>query len=106
MKKQIRNSQTWLFSLGVATLLLMQPFTQPVMAQECLFAYKAKRDKPLQLHFGVMQINGRCDPTSASEEVSERLRTNGWNLLVLLERVEPGSEKKYRETAGEYFLRY
>ena len=78
----------------------------PLLAAECLFAYKAKRDNPLQLHYGVMAINGQCDLASVKQEVAQRLEANGWALLVLLEQLPPSKVDEYKETAGAYFLRY
>lgn len=75
-------------------------------ADDCLYAYKAKRDNPLQLHYGVIAIEGRCEAGAAEVEARQRLQASGWQLLVLLERVAPSKINQYRETAGEYFLRY
>ena len=77
-----------------------------VSAADCLFAYKAKRDNPLQLHYGVMAIRGECSVSAAKREASARLAANGWSLLVLLEQVESSKLSQYKETAGDYFLRY
>ena len=77
-----------------------------VSAADCLFAYKAKRDNPLQLHYGVIAIQGECSASAAKQEASARLAANGWSLLVLLERVDSRKLNQYKETAGDYFLRY
>lgn len=86
-------------------LVLMFAVTE-VSAADCLFAYKAKRDNPLQLHYGVIAIRGECSASAAKREASARLAANGWSLLVLLEQVESSKLSQYKETAGDYFLRY
>jgi len=96
--------KTEFFSLLTGVVLLSAIST--AQASDCLYAYKAKRDNPLQLHYGVIAIVGRCDTQSAQQETAARLRRNGWELLVLLERVVPSKINQYRETAGEFFLRY
>ena len=93
-----------IFSALIGLVLTTQ--VSLAQADDCLYAYKAKRDNPLQLHYGVMAIQGRCEPAAAKREAAERLQASGWSLLVLLERVEPAKLNQYKETAGEYFLRY
>ena len=89
---------------AIALSLLI--FNQSALADSCYYAYKAKRDNPLQLHYGVIQVRGECDPASARSEVSESLQLRGWSLLVLLERVNEVELKQYKERAGEFYLRY
>lgn len=86
-------------------LLLVFGVTE-VSAADCLFAYKAKRDNPLQLHYGVIAIQGECSARAAKQEATARLAANGWSLLVLLEQVDSSKVNQYKETAGDYFLRY
>lgn len=89
------------------SLSLVLWFNTPnVSASDCLFAYKAKRDNPLQLHYGVIAIQGECSAGAAKQEAATRLAANGWSLLVLLERVDSNKVNQYKETAGDYFLRY
>jgi len=47
----------------------------------CLVEYKAKRDNPLRLTAGVMQVS---DCSNASSEVRARLHSQGWILLKVL----------------------
>lgn len=86
--------------------LLLALSLPSVATAECLFAYKAKRDNPLQLHYGVISIRGECQRASAVQEANDRLASSGWSLLVLLEQVEESKLNQYKEKAGEYFLRY
>lgn len=80
--------------------------TPAAWAADCLFAYKAKRDNPLQLHYGVIAIHGECSASAAEQEAAARLAAYGWSLLVLLEQVDSHKLNQYKETAGDYFLRF
>ena len=97
MKKRILSAL-----VGLVLTLCLPSYA----SADCLYAYKAKRDNPLKLHYGVMALSGACDVPSATQEASQRLALNGWSLLVLLERVDGSKVSQYKETAGEYFLRF
>lgn len=76
-------------------------------AQAACFAdYKAKRDDPLRLHYGVAEIDGDCTVDTATQELTERLAQADWQLLSV-EGVfgEAGLEER-EESAGENYLRY
>ncbi|UYV39624.1 hypothetical protein N4R57_19530 [Rhodobacteraceae bacterium D3-12] len=72
----------------------------------CFADYKAKRDNPLKLHYGVMQLRGQCSKQAARGEVSQRLNANGWILLNVLSVFEEGGLNQRKNSAGNYFLRY
>lgn len=78
----------------------------PASAAECYADYKAKRDNPLKLHYGVMQLNGGCDRQSARAEVSARLQQNGWTLLNVVSVFGPEGLEGRRANAGRFFLRF
>lgn len=76
-------------------------------AAECYADYKAKRDEPLQLHYGVAQVSdGNCSPGAAEGELAPRLAADGWTLLNVLSTFGPEGLEERKASAGEYFLRY
>ena len=74
----------------------------------CYADYKAKRGNPLQLHYGVIQIDiAPCSMSdSVKRAVSNRLKSSGWTLLKI--RSVFGSEglDKRKKDAGKFFLRF
>lgn len=70
----------------------------------CYVDYKAKRDAPLTLHYGVMKVD-KCKGGAAQAEVAKRLRKKGWTLLKILSTFDqPDDERKRR--AGPYYLAF
>jgi uncharacterized membrane protein len=90
-------------SLAVGVLLAL---AAPVAA-ECYADYKAKRDEPLKLHYGVAQVSdANCSPGAAEGELAPRLAGDGWTLLNVLSTFGPEGLEERKASAGEYFLRY
>lgn len=76
-------------------------------AAECYADYKAKKDNPLQLHYGVAQVaDGNCNPGAAAGELTPRLASAGWTLLNVLATFGPEGLDERKASAGDYFLRY
>lgn len=74
---------------------------------ECYADYKAKKDDPLQLHYGVAQVSdGNCSPGAAAGELAPRLAAGGWTLLNVLSTFGPDGLDERKASAGDYFLRY
>ena len=67
--------------------------------------YKASRDDPLQLHYGVVELDdAECeDPESA---VAERIQVDGWSLLSVMTIMSEDEALEIEPDAGAYFLRY
>lgn len=74
----------------------------------CYADYKAKRDKPLRLHYGVMRIDTQpCTMSdSVRKAVAGRLSQAGWQLLQVQSVFDDGGLEKRKQDAGEYFLRF
>ena len=74
----------------------------------CYADYKAKRDGPLRLHYGVVAVSdGACsDPKKARKEVQRKLKSEGWKLLTVLSTFDDSGLERRRSDAGQYFLRY
>lgn len=93
--------KTFLTSAALA-LVLAGP-----VAAECYADYKAKRDEPLQLHYGVAQVSdANCSPAAAEGELAPRLAADGWTLLNVLSTFGPEGLEERKASAGDYFLRY
>jgi hypothetical protein len=77
------------------------------VAAECYADYQAKRDEPLNLHYGVAQVSdANCSPGAAEGELAPRLAAGGWTLKSVLSTFGPEGLEERKATAGEFFLRY
>ena len=72
----------------------------------CYADYKAKQDDPLQLQYGVAEVFGDCSVEGAWADLSERLSTNGWQLLEVISVFDDAGLDERRDSAGDNFLRY
>jgi hypothetical protein len=88
--------------MTIALLLAALP-----ASAECYADYKAKRDNPLRLAYGVAQVSdGNCDPGSAANELAPRLASAGWTLLAVMSTFGPEGLGEREASAGDHFLRY
>ena len=72
----------------------------------CYADYKAKKDDPLRLQYGVAEITGECTPAAAFGELVPRLAADGWALLEVIGTFDETGLEERRESAGQFFLRY
>jgi len=72
----------------------------------CYADYKAKRDDPLRLHYGVAELRGACTTEGAAEELAPRLAADDWQLLTIIGVFKAAGLEERRDSAGDYFLRY
>jgi len=88
-------------------LLLAATAAAPAAA-DCFADYKAKRDNPLQLHYGVARLpEAACDDiVEASADIARRLATDRWTLLNVMGIFGPDGLAERQADAGEYYLRY
>jgi len=95
-----------LFSLPLAALLVFA-LAGSAFAN-CYADYKAKRDNPLRLHYGVIELpNEVCgDLDLAAAEIARRISVDHWQLLTVLSIFGKKGLKKREKSAGKYFLRY
>jgi hypothetical protein len=90
----------------ILTAALALAFAGPAAA-DCYADYKAKRDEPLKLHYGVAEVSDRnCSPGAAKGELVPRLAADGWTLLTVLSTFGPEGLEERKASAGAYFLRY
>lgn len=73
---------------------------------DCYADYKAKRDNPLQLHYGVAQVTGACTQANAEVELTPRLAVEGWILLNVVSLFDAKGLNERQVSANDYFLRY
>ncbi|MDX8355076.1 hypothetical protein [Cognatiyoonia sp. IB215182] len=72
----------------------------------CYADYKAKRDNPLRLHYGVVEVRGDCSARNAADQLRSALARDGWQLLNVVSVFDDAGLDQRRDSAGEYFLRY
>jgi hypothetical protein len=91
------------FTLASATILAL---AASAASADCYADYKAKRDNPLKLHYGVMQVSGACSPGAAATQISPRLAANGWTLLNVLSVFDAAGLNERKKSAGKFYLRF
>jgi len=87
------------------TLLVALTCADAAHAQ-CFADYKAKKDAPLRLHYGVAQIGGACSAGAAARELTPRLAAQGWTLLQVQSVFGPEGLDQRKNSAGQYYLRF
>ena len=87
--------------LTFAVLMMAFPATAA-----CFADYKAKRDNPLRLHYGVVEVTGACTVQAARAEIAQRIARDGWQLLNVVSIFGPEGLAERKESAGTYFLRF
>jgi hypothetical protein len=100
-----------MISLGLAALVALAGpgAVLPAAAQPACYAdYKAKRDNPLKLQYGVIALGrAACQSKQAAwPAIAERIATDGWTLLDVVSFFGPDGLEQRRKRAGIYFLRY
>lgn len=98
MKHRIR-----IFALGLALSALAFP-----ASAACFADYKAKKDNPLKLHYGVIKLpNSACtSPSAAAKAIAPRLAAAGWTLLNIVSLFDESGLNGRQANAGPYFLRF
>jgi len=74
----------------------------------CYADYKAKKDNPLRLHYGVIQLSGAActKPALARKTIVRRLAAGGWQLLNVMSVFGADGLAQRRASAGKYFLHF
>jgi hypothetical protein len=87
--------------------LLLVALCLPAEAK-CYADYKAKRDDPLRLQYGVIELpDAACgNRRRAAAEIQARIGRGGWSLLDVVSIFGPEGLDRRRPDAGENFLRY
>ncbi len=96
--------KTCLAALMAAVLALA--LASPAAA-ECFADYKAKKDDPYGLHYGVASVSdANCNKGGAEGELAPRLAADGWTLLHIVSVFGPEGLEERKQSAGDNFLRY
>ena len=88
---------------------LLGLFVLALPAQAACYAdYKASRNNPLKLHYGVMRIDTNPCVMSGkvNSTVAKRLGAAGWKLLGIQSVFDDSGLGKRKKDAGQYFLRF
>ncbi|MEM6407665.1 MAG: hypothetical protein AAF700_04535 [Pseudomonadota bacterium] len=74
----------------------------------CFADYKAKKDDPLQLHYGVIELPASAcgSASSAASAIAPRLAKAGWTLLNVLSVFDESGLAERKDSAGRHYLRY
>ncbi|MGR3514549.1 MAG: hypothetical protein ACU0GG_17460 [Paracoccaceae bacterium] len=74
----------------------------------CYADYKAKKENPLKLHYGVVQVD--ISPCRMSDNVTsavrKKLQSSGWQLLQVQSVFDDSGLGKRKQDAGQFFLRF
>lgn len=92
-----------------ATLATALILTATAADAACYVDYKAKKDDPLRLHYGVMQVGeAACTEGAgaAQADVAQRLQAGGWTLLNVVSAFREDGLEQRRDSAADYFLRF
>lgn len=101
-----RRDMKQLLTLSLA-IFLASTFASAAQAA-CFADYKAKRDKPLRLHYGVIELSDAActDPGLARSEIAGRISADNWNVLTVLSTFGQDGLNQRKKNAGRFFLRY
>ena len=96
-----------ILSAGLLALALALGLAAQAHA-ECYVDYKAKRDHPLKLAYGVAQVSDAVcgDRKGERAELAPRLQAEGWTLLKIVSNFGPEGLAQRKASAGDFFLRY
>lgn len=87
--------------------LIMALMAAAPASASCYADYKAKRDNPLRLHYGVIELpDSACSPDAAKNQIAQRISADGWKLLNILSIFQNDGLEERKTSAGQYFLRY
>ncbi len=81
--------------------------TAQTASAACYADFKAKRDNPLRLQYGVIALpDTACSKAAARKVIAARIGADGWHLLAVLSVFGPEGLAARKKQAGAYFLRY
>jgi uncharacterized membrane protein len=102
-KTQIRM----ILAAPLVALALASASAVPAQA-DCYADYKAKKENPLRLAYGVIQLSGQAcaSPGAARAVVARRISRGGWTLLAVLSIFGPEGLAQRKANAGANYLRY
>ena len=92
----------------LSLIALAAVFTAGPVSAACYADYKAKRDNPLRLHYGVIELADMycSDRSAAQNEIATRISTDGWTLLKVQSIFGADGLKEREASAGKFYLKY
>ena len=92
---------------ALAVILTMNLTAATAADAACYADYKAKRNNPLRLQYGVIKLpDAACTKAAARPIIQKRIGTDGWKLLNILSIFGPEQLEEKRTQAGKFFLKY
>ncbi|MBB3986839.1 hypothetical protein GGQ68_003183 [Sagittula marina] len=89
------------------TIIMLSLGLPSTAAADCYVAYKAKKQPPLELHFGILSLPGTCpDKGTAATQTANRIASGGWTLLNVVSFKDGPPSAGEQANAGTYYLRY
>lgn len=75
---------------------------------ECYADYKAKKDNPLRLHYGVIELADKAcaNRQTAAKAIDKRISRDGWQLLNVMSMFGADGLSERKQSAGKFYLRY
>jgi hypothetical protein len=102
--------------LGTMTQRILSPLLAAAIliatalpgAAQCYADYKAKRDNPLRLQYGVVELPASAcgNARAAATYLQPRLERDNWIFLQIMSTFGPEGLAERRERAGQFYLRY
>ncbi len=90
-----------------AIILVLALLPAGPASAECYADYKAKKDEPLRLHYGVIRIpDDLCSHSGAETHIRQRIQQAGWTLLIVNSLFGREGLEERRQNAGSFFLRF
>lgn len=101
-----RNHEAMKQIRAITLVACLSTFAAPAFAEQCFADYKAKKDNPLRLHYGVAELFQGCSEATAKPELQGRLSPDGWKLLNVLSIFDASQLAGKDSSAGQFYLRY
>lgn len=92
----------------LTSLALLFAVAAAPASASCYADYKAKRDNPLRLHYGVIELDDAycSDKAAASAEIQSRISGAGWTVLKVQSIFGADGLKEREASAGKFYLRF
>lgn len=101
-----RNHEDMKHLIATTLVVCLSVMAVPASAEQCFADYKAKKDSPLRLHYGVVELYQGCSKKSARTEITGRISQDGWTLLNVLSIFDASGLAGKDSSAGQFYLRY
>ncbi len=89
--------------LAAASILVLLAFPSAAAA-DCYVHYKAKRNSPYGLHYGIVALSGNC-PSSPAGVVQSRISSGGWTILNVVKVTSSPPSSTEKRSAGSHYYR-